>query len=93
MRFLGQRLTRKELQTVINKFDADGNGKIDFYEFLAMMKGTSDDEEIKEAYMVFDKDRNGYISVAELRHVMTNLGILFLAFHDQGCSDGRSLAM
>merc|ERR1712224_884732 len=31
-------------------------------------------EEIKEAFKVFDKDGNGFISAAELRHVMTNLG-------------------
>jgi len=29
---------------------------------------------ICEAFMVFDKDGNGFISAAELRHVMTNLG-------------------
>lgn len=27
-----------------------------------------------EAFKVFDKDNNGFISAAELRHVMTNLG-------------------
>ena len=27
-----------------------------------------------EFFSVFDKDGNGYISAAELRHVMTNLG-------------------
>jgi calmodulin len=32
------------------------------------------EEEIVEAFKVFDKDGNGYISAAELRHVMTNLG-------------------
>ena len=28
----------------------------------------------QEAFKVFDKDGNGFISAAELRHVMTNLG-------------------
>ncbi len=32
------------------------------------------EEELREAFKVFDKDGNGYISAAELRHVMTNLG-------------------
>lgn len=31
-------------------------------------------EEILEAFKVFDKDGNGFISAAELRHIMTNLG-------------------
>merc|ERR1711997_1246605 len=30
--------------------------------------------EFKEAFSLFDKDGNGLISAAELRHVMTNLG-------------------
>ncbi|KAJ3676571.1 hypothetical protein LUZ60_003983 [Juncus effusus] len=30
-------------------------------------------EELKEAFRVFDKDQNGFISAAELRHVMINL--------------------
>ena len=34
----------------------------------------SSEEEIREAFRVFDKDGNGFISAAELRHVMTNLG-------------------
>ena len=55
-----------------------GNGTIDFPEFLTMMarkmKETDSDEELREAFRVFDKDGNGFISAAELRHVMTNLG-------------------
>ena len=56
-----------------------GNGTIDFEEFLLMMakkmKDTDGEEELREAFRVFDKDGNGFISAAELRHVMTNLGI------------------
>ena len=39
------------------------------------MKDADSQEEIQEAFKVFDKDGNGYISAAELRHVMTSLGM------------------
>ena len=38
------------------------------------MKDTDSEEETLEAFKVFDKDGNGFISAAELRHIMTNLG-------------------
>ncbi|CAI5467082.1 unnamed protein product [Closterium sp. Yama58-4] len=78
MRSLGQNPTEAELQDMINEVDADGNGTIDFPEFLNLMarkmKDTDSEEELKEAFKVFDKDQNGFISAQELRHVMTNLG-------------------
>ena len=86
MRSLGQNPTEAELQDMINEVDADGNGTIDFPEFLTMMarkmRDTDSEEEIKEAFKVFDKDGNGFISAAELRHVMTSLGraLLFFSF-------------
>ncbi|PWA15715.1 calmodulin-7 [Artemisia annua] len=78
MRSLGQDPTKAELQDMINEVDADGNGTIDSPEFLNLMarkmKDTDSEEELKEAFRVFDKDQNGFISAAELRHAMTNLG-------------------
>jgi len=53
---LGQNPTEAELQDMINEVDADGNGTIDFPEFLTMMarkmKDTDSEEEIKEAFKV-----------------------------------------
>jgi calmodulin len=37
MRSLGQNPTEAELQDMINEVDADGNGTIDFPEFLTLM--------------------------------------------------------
>ena len=71
MRSLGQNPTEHELQDLINDVDSDQDGSIDFNEFLAMMskklKETDFDEEIKEAFKVFDKNGDGYISAAELK--------------------------
>ena len=83
MRSLGQNPTEAELKDMINEVDADGNGTIDFPEFLTMMarkmRDSDSEAEIKEAFKVFDKDGNGYISAAELRQVMTSLGALLLS--------------
>jgi Ca2+-binding EF-hand superfamily protein len=60
----------------------DGNGVIDFPEFLTMFARkiveTDAEEEVREAFKVFDKDGNGFISRAELRHTMANIGDKYL---------------
>ena len=38
------------------------------------IRDENSDEEIREAFSVFDKDGNGVISPAELRHVLSNIG-------------------
>lgn len=78
MRMLGQNPTDAELLDMINEFDADGSGSIRFDDFLTLMArrttDTNSEEEIRQAFRVFDKDGKGFISAAELRFLMTNLG-------------------
>lgn len=78
MRSLGQRATETELKNMVTLVDQDGNGTIEFNEFLHMMsrkmKETDKEEELREAFRVFDRNGDGFINAAELRHVMTNLG-------------------
>ena len=73
MRSLGQNPTDSELQDMINDVDEDGNGTIDFEEFVTMMAKKSQEgdpkQELQEAVRVFDKDGNGFISSEELRQV------------------------
>ena len=78
---------------MINEVDKDGTGLLMFPNFLYMMAKKENDEEaeeeIREAFKVFDgvkqfyilfsaqyflQDGNGFISRVELRHVMMNLG-------------------
>jgi Ca2+-binding EF-hand superfamily protein len=55
-----------------------GNGEIDFQEFLLMMakkmNAVDSEQEIREAFKVFDKEGTGSISSAYLRHIMTTMG-------------------
>ncbi|CAH1179956.1 unnamed protein product [Phaedon cochleariae] len=78
MRSLGQRPTETELRDMVDEVDSDGNGTIEFNEFLQMMarkmKDGDGEEELREAFRVFDKNNDGLISSTELRHVMTSLG-------------------
>ena len=54
-----------------------GSGTVDFPEFLNMMakkiQSTDSEEEIREAFRVFDRQKTGHISGQELRFVLSNI--------------------
>jgi len=54
-----------------------GSGTVDFPEFLNMMakkiQNTDSEEEIREAFRVFDRQKSGHISGQELRFVLSNI--------------------
>uniref|UniRef100_A0A6N2LEX7 EF-hand domain-containing protein n=2 Tax=Salix TaxID=40685 RepID=A0A6N2LEX7_SALVM len=67
----------KEVQEMIRDVDLEGNGTMDFEEFLIVMGRKQKEnvaEELQEAFKVFDRNQDGYISANELRQVMMNLG-------------------
>ncbi|MCJ1440326.1 MAG: hypothetical protein MMC23_000809 [Stictis urceolatum] len=79
MRSLGQHPTDSELRDIVDEADIDGNGTIDFNEFLHLMarplpSAIDPNEEIKKAFEVFDRDGSGQISKAELQDVMKSIG-------------------
>lgn len=61
-------------QRLIDTFDEDGNGDVDFQEFISGLSAFSSrgqkDEKLGFAFKVYDIDRDGYISNGELFIVM-----------------------
>ena len=78
MRKLNQNPTDEDLKDMISIVDKKGDGKIDFEEFVTMMEKRKEEadteQEIINAFRVFDKDGNGLISKAELTNIMSILG-------------------
>ena len=58
--------------------DINGDGTIDFEEFLGMMKQKAneaeEEEDLKEAFKIFDRDKDGFIDMKELKKVANMLG-------------------
>eukprot|EP01123_Difflugia_compressa_P005154 TRINITY_DN1675_c0_g1_i1.p1 TRINITY_DN1675_c0_g1~~TRINITY_DN1675_c0_g1_i1.p1 ORF type:complete len:256 (-),score=62.44 TRINITY_DN1675_c0_g1_i1:164-931(-) len=69
MKKLGVNLKSNDLKKMIKVVDIDGNGEIDFNEFLVMMQSikTDSQQEIKRAFKSFDVDSDGKISRDDLR--------------------------
>ncbi|KAG4120231.1 hypothetical protein ERO13_D11G131101v2 [Gossypium hirsutum] len=68
----------KDVQGMFSEANVEGNGTtIDFKDFLNIMASKMKEnlmDELQEAFKVFDRDEDGFISANELRQVMMNLG-------------------
>ncbi len=78
MKSIGQNPTPAELQDMINEADTNHNGAIELNEFVDLMakkiNETNKEDEMMEAFGIFDRDGDGYITLAELKLVMNYLG-------------------
>jgi Ca2+-binding EF-hand superfamily protein len=63
---------------MISDLDADGNGTIDFGEWLALMTKRVNDRDsranINKIFALFDDEKTGFISAKNLRRVADELG-------------------
>ena len=71
MRSMGQNPTKQELDEIAKEVDKSGSGKVDVNGLLqaaglmsAKMAAVDQQQQLKDAFAVFDKDSNGCISAA-----------------------------
>ncbi|XP_045181921.2 neo-calmodulin-like [Mercenaria mercenaria] len=79
LRALGQNPTEKEVQKILKRFDKNCDEKIQYNEYLDILKDYLKDPqifeiELREAFRIFDRDRNNDLNFAELRKALTSLG-------------------
>merc|ERR1712006_57973 len=70
MRALGFEVKNEELKKMVTDIDNDGNGTIEFVEFLSMMTGKMGEKDSK----LFDDDNTNKISFRNLARVAEELG-------------------
>ena len=81
LRGMGFRPSKEELQEILLEIDEDGSGEIEFEEFCQLcakfLIEEPDEEtmktELKEAFRVYDKEANGFITTDQLREIIAEL--------------------
>ncbi|XP_066979230.1 troponin C, isotype gamma-like isoform X4 [Macrobrachium rosenbergii] len=80
LRMMGVRVSDKNLQEIISEVDEDGSGELEFEEFCALAAKflIEEDEEslkaeLKEAFRIYDKKGDGYITTSVLREILKEL--------------------
>ncbi|KAG8385738.1 hypothetical protein BUALT_Bualt03G0076400 [Buddleja alternifolia] len=75
---LGSKLSEAEVQQLMEAADVDGNGTIDYLEFITATMHRhrlEKDEHLFKAFQFFDKDSSGYITMDELETAMKEYGM------------------
>lgn len=77
---LGHQLDDKLLKEIIDEVDADGSGELEFEEFVTLAArflveedAEAMQQELKEAFRLYDKEGNGYITTQVLREILKEL--------------------
>ncbi|KAF9620217.1 hypothetical protein IFM89_010952 [Coptis chinensis] len=73
---IGEYMSHEEAQSVINDLDLDGDGLIDFHDFMRLMmeRGGSEDD-IKRAFEMFEAEKgSGCITPKSLQRMLNRLG-------------------
>jgi len=80
LRMMGVKISEKNLQEVIAETDEDGSGQLEFEEFVdlsAKFLVEEDEEalkaELKEAFRIYDKEGNGFITTDVLREILIEI--------------------
>lgn len=81
LRGMGFRPSKEELKEILEEIDEDGSGEIEFEEFCQLcakfLIEEPDEEtmkaELKEAFRVYDKEANGFITTDQLREIISEL--------------------
>ncbi|KAF1872892.1 hypothetical protein Lal_00015997 [Lupinus albus] len=75
LRSLGSAVSAAELQRVMEDLDTDHDGFINFSEFGAFCRSDGGASELRDAFDLYDQDKNGLISASELHLVLNRLGM------------------
>ncbi|GKV23206.1 hypothetical protein SLEP1_g32963 [Rubroshorea leprosula] len=70
---LGTKLSESEVRQLLDAADVDGNGTIDYIEFITAtmhMNRMEREDHLFTAFQYFDKDSSGYITVDELEQAL-----------------------